>query len=73
MGITLGIAVLLFRMVKIKPNRQRYAACSPQRCDSSDLIDKPVGEIILSQSRSNGRLLAHTLLFAFILLFIGLL
>lgn len=38
-----------------------------------DLIDKPVGEIILSQSRSNGRLFAHMLLFAFILLFIGLL
>jgi membrane-bound metal-dependent hydrolase YbcI (DUF457 family) len=73
LGITLGIAVLLFRMLKIEPNRQRYAAVLIGAI-LPDLIDKPIGEILLSQSLSNGRLFAHTLLFVFILLlFIGLL
>jgi hypothetical protein len=71
LGITLGIAVLLFRMLKIEPNRQRYAAVLIGAI-LPDLIDKPIGEIMLSQSLSNGRLFAHTLLFVFILLVIGL-
>ncbi len=70
LGITLGIAVLLLRVLKIKPNRRFYlfvlvGAILP------DLIDKPVGEILLADSLSNGRLFAHTLLFTFILLLIG--
>lgn len=71
LGVTLGIAVLLFRILKIKPNRRIYltvlvGAILP------DLIDKPIGEIVLSQSLSNGRLFAHTFLFIFILLLIGM-
>ena len=70
LGITLGIAFLFFRLLKIESNRQLYlfvliGAILP------DLIDKPVGEILLANSISNGRLFAHTLLFTFILLLIG--
>ncbi|MCK4475553.1 MAG: metal-dependent hydrolase [Methanophagales archaeon] len=70
LGITLGIAFLFFRILKIEQDRRLYlfvltGAILP------DLIDKPVGEILLTNSISNGRLFAHTLLFAFILLLIG--
>ncbi|MGB2842708.1 MAG: metal-dependent hydrolase [Halobacteriota archaeon] len=70
LGITLGIAVLFFRVLKIEPDRRLYlfvliGAVLP------DLIDKPVGEILLANSISNGRLFAHTLLFISILLLIG--
>ena len=70
LGITLGIAVLLFRVLKIEPNRQLYLAVLVGAI-LPDLIDKPIGEIVLANSVSNGRLFAHTLLFVFILLFIG--
>lgn len=71
LGITLGIAVLLFHLLKIEPNRRLYlvvliGAILP------DLIDKPIGEILLANSISNGRVFAHTLLFVFILLLIGM-
>ena len=70
LGVTLGIAVLFFRILKIEPDRQLYlyvliGAILP------DLIDKPIGEILLANSISNGRLFAHTLLFVFFLLLIG--
>ncbi|MHC1582882.1 MAG: metal-dependent hydrolase, partial [Candidatus Syntropharchaeia archaeon] len=70
LGVTLGIAVLFFRILKIKPDRQLYlsvliGAILP------DLVDKPIGEILLANSISNGRLFAHTLLFVFFLLLIG--
>ena len=38
-----------------------------------DIIDKPLGTIILSDTFSNGRILAHTLLFSLILLSLGIL
>jgi len=34
-----------------------------------DLIDKPIGKIMLAESLSNGRLFAHSFLFIFFLLF----
>lgn len=37
-----------------------------------DLIDKPIGEILLAGSLSHGRLFAHSLLFILILFFIGI-
>jgi membrane-bound metal-dependent hydrolase YbcI (DUF457 family) len=70
LGITLGITVLLFRVLKIKPNRQLYCVVLVGAI-LPDLIDKSIGEILLSQSLSNGRLFAHTLLFVVILLLIG--
>lgn len=71
LGITFGIAFLLLRLLKIEPNRRLYlfvlvGAILP------DIIDKPTGEILLADSLSNGRLFAHTLLFIFILLLIGI-
>ena len=70
LGVTLGIAVLFFRILKIEPDRQLYlsvliGAILP------DLMDKPIGEILLANSISNGRLFAHTLPFVFFLLLIG--
>jgi len=62
--------VLLFRVLKIEPNRQLYLAVLVGAI-LPDLIDKPIVEIVLANSVSNGRLFAHTLLFVFILLFIG--
>jgi inner membrane protein len=37
-----------------------------------DIIDKPLGTVILADTFSNGRIFAHTLLFSLILLLIGL-
>ena len=37
-----------------------------------DLVDKPLGIIIFSSTIANGRTIAHTLLFSFILLLTGL-
>ncbi|CAD6490821.1 MAG: LexA-binding, inner membrane-associated putativehydrolase [Candidatus Argoarchaeum ethanivorans] len=71
LGITLGIAVLLFRLLKIKPDRKIYLAVFIGAI-LPDLIDKPVGEILLAGSISNGRIFAHTLLFIIFLLFIGM-
>jgi len=47
LGITLGIAFLFFRVLKIEPDRRLYlfvltGAVLP------DLIDKPVGEILFA-------------------------
>jgi len=55
MGVTLGIAVLVFYVLKIKLDRRLYlfiliGAILP------DLIDKPIGEVLLANSISNGRL-----------------
>jgi hypothetical protein len=36
-----------------------------------DLIDKPIGRILLGESVANGRLFGHTLLFVLILLMLG--
>ncbi|MGC9444869.1 MAG: metal-dependent hydrolase [Candidatus Methanospirareceae archaeon] len=71
LGITLGIAVLLLRVWKIEPDRQLYGAILLGSV-LPDLIDKPIGRILLAESLANGRLIAHTLLFALILVLIGL-
>jgi hypothetical protein len=71
LGITLGIAVLLFRFLKIEPTRKLYGAVLLGSV-LPDLIDKPIGEILLADTLSNGRLFAHTLLFAISLALIGL-
>lgn len=70
LGITLGIAFLLVHLLRIESNRGLYSfiligALLP------DLIDKPIGEIMLATSLSNGRLFAHTFLFIFLLLLVG--
>jgi hypothetical protein len=73
-GITLGIAFVLFQFVLprigIRPKRINYlfialGAILP------DLIDKPIGRILLGESVANGRLFGHTLLFVLILLMLG--
>jgi len=51
-GITLGIAVLLFRVHTIKPNRQFNAAVLVDAI-LPDLIDKPIGRILLAESLAN--------------------
>jgi membrane-bound metal-dependent hydrolase YbcI (DUF457 family) len=77
-GITLGIAFIISRLVLpriniwngIKPNINysfiAFGAILP------DLIDKPIGRILLGESVANGRLFGHTLLFVLILITIGL-
>ena len=70
LGITLGIAFLVFYTLKIVPDRRLYGFILTGAI-LQDLIDKPIGEILLANSISNGRLFAHTLLFVFILLLIG--
>jgi hypothetical protein len=66
LGITLGIAFILFQFVLprigIRPKKINYlfiaiGAILP------DLIDKPIGRILLGESVANGRLFGHTLLF----------
>jgi hypothetical protein len=71
LGITLGIAVLGLHLFKIEPTRKLYGAILLGSV-LPDLIDKPIGEIMLADSLSNGRLVAHTLLFAGICALIGL-
>jgi membrane-bound metal-dependent hydrolase YbcI (DUF457 family) len=71
LGITLGIAVLGMQFYKIEPTRKLYGAILLGAV-LPDLIDKPIGEILLADSLSNGRLMAHTLLFAGICALIGL-
>ncbi|GAH30952.1 unnamed protein product, partial [marine sediment metagenome] len=72
-GVTLGIAFVLFQFVlprigiRLKINYLFIAlgAILP------DLIDKPIGRILLGESVANGRLFGHTLLFVLILITIG--
>jgi hypothetical protein len=73
-GITLGIAFIIFQFVLprigIRPKRINYlfvalGAILP------DLIDKPIGRILLGESVANGRLFGHSLLFVLILLMLG--
>ena len=71
LGITLGIAVLGLYLFKIEPTRKLYGAILLGSV-LPDLIDKPIGEIMLADSLSNGRLMAHTLLFAGCCALIGL-
>ncbi len=74
LGITLGIAFILFQFVLprigIRPKKINYlfiaiGAILP------DLIDKPIGRILLGESVANGRLFGHTLLFVLMLVMLG--
>ena len=73
-GITLGIAFVLFQLVlpkagiKLKISYLFIAlgAILP------DLMDKPIGWILLNESVANGRIFGHTLLFVLVLVMIGL-
>lgn len=49
LGITLGIAFLIFRILKIEPDRRLYLFILTVPI-LPDLIDKPVGEILLANS-----------------------
>ncbi|MBA5942608.1 MAG: metal-dependent hydrolase [Methanophagales archaeon] len=75
LGITFGIALLFFRVLKIDPDQNPNHRLYPAVLIGAilpDLIDKPIGEILLADSISHGRLFAHTLLFVFILFLIGI-
>ena len=71
LGVTLGIFFLicifapLLRTI-IDPKYLLVGALLP------DLIDKPLGEIILAPTFSTGRMIGHTVLLSFIILYIGL-
>jgi len=75
-GITLGVAFIISQLVlprircEMRPNINylfiTLGAILP------DLIDKPMGRILLGESVANGRLFGHTLLFVLILITIGL-
>ena len=76
-GVTLGITFIISRLVLPKINiwngirpKINYlfialGAILP------DLIDKPIGRILLGESVANGRLFGHTLLFVLILITTG--
>ena len=74
LGITLGIAFILFQFVlprigiRLKKINYLFIALG---AILPDLIDKPIGRILLGESVANGRLFGHTLLFVLILVMIG--
>lgn len=71
LGITLCIAVVGLQLFKIEPSRKLYGAVLLGSV-LPDLIDKPIGEILFADTLSNGRLMAHTLLFTSCCALIGL-
>ena len=76
-GITLGIAFIISRLVL--PRIKIWNGVRPKINYSfialgailPDLIDKPIGRILLGESVANGRLFGHTLLFVLMLVMIG--
>ncbi len=69
-GITLGIFLMLgFLMPDIRSRIDlRYIAFGSLL---PDIIDKPIGRVLFAESIANGRIIAHTLIFAILLLLIG--
>ncbi|MBI2076104.1 MAG: metal-dependent hydrolase [Candidatus Aenigmarchaeota archaeon] len=67
-GITLGLFYLLNTKLK-KDIDYRFLILGSLL---SDIIDKPLGNIVLYNLLNNGRIIGHTLLFAVILAAIGL-
>jgi hypothetical protein len=69
-GITLGIAFIIFQFVlprigiRLKKINYLFVALG---AILPDLIDKPIGRILLGESVANGRLFGHTLLFILLL------
>ena len=71
LGVTLGIFFLICLFIPllrtiIDPKYLLVGALLP------DLIDKPLGEIILASTFSTGRMIGHTILLSFTILYIGL-
>ena len=69
-GITLGIFYLLSRL----SSKNNFWEVIPYIVIGSllpDIIDKPLGRIILADSIGSGRIFAHTLIFAFLLALAG--
>jgi len=67
LGIFFGLGIFIPRLrTIIDPRYLAIGAILP------DLIDKPVGEIILASTFSSGRIIGHTLLFSLLLFLIGL-
>ena len=69
-GITPGIAFILFQFVLprigIRSKKINYLFIALGAI-LLDLIDKPIGRILLGESVANGRLFGHTLLFVLLL------
>lgn len=67
LGIVLGLGILIPRLKTfIDPKYLIIGALLP------DLIDKPIGRVIFASTIANGRIIGHTLLFALLLILIGL-
>ncbi|HWR25533.1 MAG TPA: metal-dependent hydrolase [Methanosarcina sp.] len=69
-GITLGI----FYLISLLSSKNNYKAAIPWIVFGSllpDIIDKPLGRFILSESIGSGRIFAHTLVFGALLALAG--
>lgn len=69
-GITLGIFYSLYRLF----SKKNFPAVVPYIVLGSllpDIIDKPLGRIILAETVGSGRIFAHTLLFVILLGLLG--
>lgn len=69
-GVTLGIFYLLYYLY----SKKNFQAAVPYIIIGSllpDIIDKPLGRIILAEVIGSGRIFAHTLLFAVLLGLVG--
>lgn len=67
LGIFFGLAIFVPRLrTVIDPRYLAIGAILP------DLIDKPIGEVILASTFSSGRIIGHTLLFSLLLFMVGL-
>jgi membrane-bound metal-dependent hydrolase YbcI (DUF457 family) len=62
LGITLGLFKLLEHKIPVLKGRISYVAVILGSM-LPDLIDKPIGRVIFSETIDNGRIFAHTLLF----------
>lgn len=69
-GITLGIFYFLSRLSS-KNNFSAYVPWIAVGALLPDLIDKPLGRIILADTIGSGRIFAHTLLFGILLVLVG--
>jgi membrane-bound metal-dependent hydrolase YbcI (DUF457 family) len=69
-GITLGIFYFLYRLF----SKKNFPSVVPYIVLGSllpDIIDKPLGRIILAEAVGSGRIFAHTLLFVILLGLLG--
>ncbi|ETA66817.1 putative membrane-bound metal-dependent hydrolase (DUF457) [Methanolobus tindarius DSM 2278] len=69
-GITLGLFILIKKFPVI-PDFSRFNLNIPLIVFGAmlpDILDKPLGEVLLADSLANGRIYGHTLLFFFLVL-----